>query len=130
MKYMKFEELPVWNAAIELADKSFKMCDDKSFRFQGDLSKQLTKAALSVSNNIAEGFERNSTRELLMFLYIARGSNGETRSMLYVLARNNRYDHLEPERLELQALVTTIGKQLKGWIDSLNARKTETQKLR
>ncbi len=65
MRYTKFEELPVWNAAVDLADKTFKLCEDKSFDFQGDLRKQLGKAALSVSNNIAEGFERHTTKELL-----------------------------------------------------------------
>lgn len=82
MRYTRFQDLPVWNAAIDLADKAFKLCDDRSFDFQGGLRRQFGKAAFSVSNNIAEGFERNTTKELLAFLYVARGSNGEVRSML------------------------------------------------
>jgi len=46
------------------------------------LRDQIERAALSVSNNVAEGFERGTTNELLMFIYIARGSAGEVRSML------------------------------------------------
>jgi len=52
-----------------------------------ELRDQLRRAALSVSNNIAEGFERGTTAELLSFLYIARGSAGEVRSMLLFCQR-------------------------------------------
>jgi four helix bundle protein len=58
---------------------------DRSFSQPGDLRDQLRRAALSVSNNIAEGFERGSTSELLAYLDIARGSAGEVRSMLHSL---------------------------------------------
>jgi four helix bundle protein len=51
------------------------------------LQDQLERAALSVSNNIAEGFERGTTNELLAFIYIARGSAGEVRSMLCFIER-------------------------------------------
>lgn len=42
------------------------------------------RATLSISNNIAEGFERETAKEFTRFLYIARGSAGEVRSMLYI----------------------------------------------
>lgn len=122
MTYTRFEELPVWNAAIDLADRAFELCDDASFNYQGDLRTQLTKAALSISNNIAEGFERRTTKELIAFLFIARGSAAEFRSMLYVLARRRRYDHLQSQTKELHTLIQSIGKQLNGWIESLEAR--------
>lgn len=122
MKYTRFEELPVWNAGIDLADKAFRFVEDKSFDYQGDLRKQLGKAALSVPNNIAEGFERSTTKELINFLYIARGSAGEVRSMLHVIARNQRYAKLEAERKELHELVASISRQLKGWIDALGKK--------
>lgn len=82
MKYERFEDLPVWQAAIELAVRIYILTEDKFFNHPGDLRDQVRRASLSVSNNIAEGFERGSTAELLAFLYIARGSCGETRSML------------------------------------------------
>lgn len=126
MKYARFEDLPVWNAAVDLADKGFDFCADKSFDYQGDLRKQFGKAALSISNNIAEGFERRTTKELISFLFIARGSAGEVRSMLHVVARNKRYTHLEKQRIELFDLVNSIGKQLNGWIESLEKRTRES----
>ena len=82
MKYSTFEELPVWNAAVRFALAVFELTEKADFRGLGDTKNQLERASLSISNNIAEGFERGSTSELIYFLYIARGSAGESRSML------------------------------------------------
>ena len=76
MKYERFEDLPVWKAAIDLAVRVYALTRDRFFSQAGDLRDQLRRAALSVSNNISEGFERGSTAELLAFLYFARGSAG------------------------------------------------------
>ncbi len=88
--YKRFEDLPVWKAAIDLGLKVFALTDHNAFDYQGDLRSQLRRAALSISNNIAEGFERGTTNELLTFLYIARGSAGEVRSMLCFAERLER----------------------------------------
>jgi four helix bundle protein len=85
MKYTRFEELPVWKAAIELAVQVYSLTDRPEFKSRYSLRDQIERAAVSVSNNIAEGFERGTTQELLTFLYIARGSCGEVRSMLSCL---------------------------------------------
>jgi four helix bundle protein len=82
MKCTRFEDLPAWQAAIDLADRVYDMTRRRFFAQPGDLCDQLRRSSLSVSNNIAEGFERGATAELLAFLYIARGSAGEVRSML------------------------------------------------
>ena len=87
MKYQRFEDLPVWQAAADLAASIMVWTDHPWFRGKGDLANQLQRASLSISNNIAEGFERGTTNELLHFLYIARGSAGEVRSMLAVMER-------------------------------------------
>ncbi len=73
MKFGRFEDVPVWKDAIQLSVLAFKVTEDKRFRFKGDIANQLQRAALSVSNNIAEGFERGTTQELITFLYYARG---------------------------------------------------------
>src|SRR5437870_299685 len=82
MTYERFEDTPAWQAAIALAHGVFDLVEDRAFARLGDLRSQLQRASLSVSNNIAEGFERGTTNELIYFLYIARGSAGETRSAL------------------------------------------------
>jgi len=119
MKYKRFEELPVWQAAIDLAERVFRLVDDRSFNGRGDLRNQLQRATTSISNNIAEGFERGTTQELLTFLYIARGSAGEVRSMLILLERLPYFQHLKSEISDLKSLAESISRQIRAWADSL-----------
>jgi four helix bundle protein len=79
----------------------------------------LERAALSISNNIAEGFERGTTNELLAFLYIARGSAGEVRSMMRVLETWNVFNHRRSQISNFIIHCENISKQLYGWIESL-----------
>jgi len=65
MKYTRFEEIPVWQDAIPLAQAVFRLTRMDVFRHHWGLVDQLQRAAVSVSNNIAEGFERATVRELL-----------------------------------------------------------------
>jgi four helix bundle protein len=85
--YKTFEDLPVWQAAMELADALYDVTEGEAFRSRYSLRDQMERAALSVSSNIAEGFERGTRDELLYFLYIAKGSCGELRSQLAFCAR-------------------------------------------
>jgi len=79
---------------------------------------QLDRAALSVSNNIAEGFERGTTNELLAFLYIARGSAGEVRSMLCLKERRARQagwtDDLKSQISDLKSTAESCSRQLRA----------------
>jgi four helix bundle protein len=97
MKYDRFEELPVWQDAIELAVRVFELTTRASFRRYRSVRDQIERAAMSVSNNIAEGFERGATQEILTFLYISRGSCGETRSILCLSERLPGLTHLRSE---------------------------------
>ena len=76
MKYNRFEDLPVWNAVLNLAVGIYQLTRPRWFFDKADVRDHMQRAALSVSNNIAEGFERGTTADLLTFLYIARGSAG------------------------------------------------------
>lgn len=119
MTYERFEQLPVWQAGMTLTERVFKLTEDKSFNYKGDLRSQLQRAALSVPNNVAEGFERGTTQELLTFLYIARGSAGEVRSMLCLLERLPYFTHLKSEISDLKSVAESISRQLRAWADSL-----------
>jgi four helix bundle protein len=119
MKYKSFEDLPVWQAAIELARHTYGFTEQQAFRGHAGLRDQLERAALSVSNNIAEGFERGTTNELLAFLYIARGSAGEVRSMLCLLERVPAFSPLKPAICDLKSNCLGISRQLYGWIEQL-----------
>ena len=91
MKYNRFEELPVWQDAIELAIRIYELTARPQFKGYYSLKDQLERAGVSISNNIAEGFERGTTQETLTFLYISKGSAGETRSVLYLTERLQRF---------------------------------------
>lgn len=119
MKYSRFEELPVWNAAIACSLKVFELTEKADFRGLGDTKNQLERAALSISNNIAEGFERGTTSELVQFLYIARGSAGESRSMLRLCEGLERFSDLKFEISNLIGMAVNISKQIHGWLESL-----------
>nr|ALS88810.1 S23 ribosomal protein [uncultured bacterium] len=126
MTYQRFEDLPVWNAAQDLAVDVFAMVNDRAFNHKGDLRDQLQRASLSISNNIAEGFERGSTAELLCYLYIARGSAGETRSALRFAARladrgllPSPTSNLKSQISDLLPRSESISRQLRAWADHL-----------
>lgn len=119
MKYARFEELPVWNAALQLALDVWALTAHRTLRPKRSLRDQLERAALSVSNNVAEGFERGTTQELLTFLYIARGSAGEVRSMLCLMERLPELRDLKSQISNLKSQAEGISRQLRGWADSL-----------
>lgn len=119
MKYQRFEELPVWNDAIGLALRVLSLSQDGHLSGVGDLKNQIERATISISNNIAEGFERGTNQELVSFLYIAKGSSAEVRSMLHLLARLPKKDGLRPQIEELLGRAENVSRQLGRWIESL-----------
>ncbi len=119
MKYDRFEQLPVWQAGVDLAVGVYAMTEKPAFERRYSLRDQIERAAVSVSNNIAEGFERGTTQEVLTFLYIARGSAGEVRSMLCMLERMPAFSDLKCEIANLKPLAESISRQLRAWADSL-----------
>ena len=83
-KIESFEDLMVWRKGIELVKSVYLLTGDGELRKDFGLRDQLRRAAVSIPTNIAEGFERASRREYLLFLNIAKGSAGEVRSLLRV----------------------------------------------
>ncbi len=128
MTYERFEDLPVWKAAIKLAEKIYALTDKTQFRRKYSLRDQIERAALSISNNIAEGFERGTTQELLTFLYIARGSAGEVRSMLCFLERLKAFEDLKSEITNLKSEAEGVSRQLRAWADSLQNSEIKGQR--
>ena len=119
MKYERFEDLPVWNAAMNLAERVLCAHPRPFLCPARRLVRPAPSRRLSVSNNIAEGFERGSTAELLAFLYIARGSAGEVRSMLHFTDRAAEAVHLKSEISDLKSLAESCSRQIRAWADSL-----------
>ena len=119
MTYQRFEDLPVWQEAAQLYELTDDFLQSAPPPMRASFRDQLERAVLSVSNNIAEGFERGTTNELLAFIYIARGSAGEVRSMLTLLLRRKWATHLKSEISNLKSTAENCSRQLRGWADSL-----------
>ncbi|MGA0334093.1 MAG: four helix bundle protein [Kiritimatiellia bacterium] len=119
MTYKNFEDLPVWQDSVQLSVKIFEVTRNQAFKGQGDLANQIQRAGLSIPNNIAEGFERGTTPELLQFLYYAKGSAGEVRSICHVIERIQVFDPLKSQIIDLRSAALSISKQLGAWAFSL-----------
>ena len=119
MKYKRFEELPVWKDATELSVRTFSLTARPCFRGHSGTRNQLENAVVSISNNIAEGFERGTTQEMLTFLYISRGSAGETRSMYCLIERLPDFVNFRSEISDLKSRAESISRQLLAWAESL-----------
>jgi four helix bundle protein len=117
--YQRFEDLPVWQQAIRLAEGCDDFLEAVGKRLTWSKRDQLDRASLSVSNNIAEGFERGTTNELLAFLYIARGSSGEVRSMLCFFERRPALADFQSQISELKRLAESCSRQIRAWADAL-----------
>src|SRR5215203_4359623 len=123
MKYSQFEDLPVWKAAIEFALNLFELTNKADFRGFGDTKNQLERATVSISNNIAERFERGANTELIYFLYISKGSSGECRSMLRLCESSPRFSNFKFEISNLIMQAINISKQLNGWLEAIKNSK-------
>jgi four helix bundle protein len=84
LKVQRFEDLEAWQIARELANQIYKITKQESVCRDFGFVDQIRRAAISIMNNIAEGFERGSNKDFVRFLFIARGSAGEVRSLLYL----------------------------------------------
>ena len=114
--YKRFEDLPVWQQAERLYGAVLDLLEECATGLSHAYRNQLDRAALSVSNNIAEGFERMSTAELLAFLETARGSAGEVRSMVAVVRRRPALRHYSVELGAIRGLAESCSKQIGGWM--------------
>jgi four helix bundle protein len=114
-KYQHFEELPVWQEAAKLYTATLDLLEGSGVPLTSGFRGQLDRAALSVSNNIAEGFERATTAELLSFIAIARGSAGEVRSMILVVRGRPEVKEYASSLDRIRILAESCSRQLTGW---------------
>lgn len=117
MKIQKFEDIIAWQKAQDLAViiyKSFEKSKDFGFK------DQIQRASVSISNNIAEGFDRMSDKEFVRFLYIVQASCSEVKSMLYLATRLNYLD--EEKTKQFVENTNEIGRIIRGLIKSLTTK--------
>jgi four helix bundle protein len=120
IKYQKVEEVPVWKKTHELVLAIYVL----TRKFPGDelygIVSQLRRSSSSIAANITEGFYRGTTKQLIQFLFNARGSLGES---IYFVRLSKDLDYIN--QLNYNTLMLDfddIGKQLNGWIKSLQSR--------
>jgi four helix bundle protein len=120
-KYKSFEELPVWQEAARLYNRVLALLEEPNLPLSPGFRNQLDRASLSISNNVAEGFERATTKELLSFLAIARGSGGEVRSMTAVVKDRPKLRRFAGHLNEIRELAESCARQLTAWTTSIEA---------
>ncbi len=114
MKIDRFEDIYSWRKSGELSLTIYKYFDNsRDYAFRN----QICRASVSIMNNIAEGFERNTNKEFKNFLYIAKGSYAEVRSMLYLAFKlkyidGNQFNDCYFKTIEISKLLSGLIKTL------------------
>lgn len=117
MRIQKFEDIIAWQKTQDLAVLIYKTFESsRDFGYKD----QIQRASVSISNNIAEGFDRMSDKEFIRFLYIAQASCSEVTSMLYLANRLNYLDN-ETTKIGVEK-ANENGKIIRGLIKSLTPK--------
>ena len=116
-KFNSFEEINSWQKARLFNKRIYEVTDGVIFKKDYDLVRQIRRASISISSNIAEGYERNTDKEFVYFLYVAKASAGEVRSQLYLALDLNYITEIEFN--ELFEKVSDISKLISGFIKYL-----------
>lgn len=100
----QFENLEVWQKARTFCQAIYKIINYESFAKDFRLRDQIRASSGSIMDNIAEGFERSGNKEFIQFLFIAKGSCGETRSQLYRALDSGYISQEEFETIKQKAM--------------------------
>ena len=121
--FKRIEEIEVWKRGCRLAVDIYKMSREGPLSKDWSLRDQIRRAVVSISSNIAEGFERESDTEFKRFLFIAKGSCGELRTQLYIAQALNYLEkevvnELISECIEISSMLYSLINHLKEKITS------------
>ena len=94
-----FEDIEAWKKGREVVKEIYSITKEPRFSRDFALKDQIRRSAISIIANIAEGFERDSNKEFIYFLAIAKGSAGEVRSLLYVAFDEGYIDSITMKKL-------------------------------
>ncbi|MDL5510182.1 four helix bundle protein [Arenibacter sp. M-2] len=115
-----FGEINAWKESIDFNKVIYDLTIKGEFEKYFDLKRQIRRASVSISSNIAEGFERNTNREFIHFLYISKASAGEVGSQLYLALD---LGHLEEKQfILLKEKIENISIMLSGFIKNWISR--------
>ncbi len=110
--FRSVEEIDAWRKARELVKNVYEMTKKSAFSKDYGLKDQIRRASISTMSNIAEGYERDGTREFIQFLSVAKGSTGEVKSHLYAALDQEYITQAEFEILS--TLVAETGGMIAG----------------
>ncbi|MCS7232426.1 MAG: four helix bundle protein [Elusimicrobiota bacterium] len=119
MRISRFEEIKAWQNAKELTLKIYRTCTKEKFKNDGFLLEQIKRSSVSIMANIAEGFARQTNKEFIQFLFIAKASSAELQSHLH-LAFDLKYIS-NNEFVSLYDLCEVVQKQMSGLIKYLKS---------
>jgi four helix bundle protein len=122
-----FDHSPLLQATTDLAVEVYAITETSAFDGRDSLRSQVKGAALSVSDTIAEGLERETKNGLRSFLFVARSSAGEVRSVLRSLEDDPEFAAIQPEIISLRSKAEAISKQLGQWSRMLRKSDRTTQ---
>jgi four helix bundle protein len=115
--YKSFEDLEVWKLSMELSTQIFKFTSLHFHKYH-PLVDQITRSAISIPSNIAEGHERNSKADFIRFLHISKGSNAELKTQLILMSKLINSEN-NTEIVEMMLKTDSISKMLYRLIQSL-----------
>jgi four helix bundle protein len=121
MKIKKFEDIEAWQKSRNIVNSIYKISNKSSFSRDFSLRDQIRRAAISIISNISEGFSRESTKEFIRFLFIAKSSASEVQSQLYI-AKDQGYIN-EKEFNEIYDRLDHCSRQISNLIKYLKTLK-------
>lgn len=124
MKINRFEEMQIWIDSISIAKEVYNLTSVGKFSKDYFLRDQIQRSVVSISSNIAEGFERSNNNEFIRFLNIAKGSAGEARSQIHLAFEIGLVNELEYQHVKTS--LTEISKQIGAFIKYLKENKKKT----
>ncbi|WP_158839662.1 four helix bundle protein [Polaribacter sp. L3A8] len=118
MSFKSFEEIESWKKARVFNKLIYSITSQENFSKDFDLIRQIRRASVSITSNIAEGFERSTDKEFVYFLFVAKASAGEVRSQLYLAndlqyINNEDFHQLKSKVIEISKLIGGLIKYLK-----------------
>ena len=124
----RFEDVEAWKKGRELTRRIYQITSKNKFTRDYALRDQIRRAAISITSNIAEGFDRGGNREFVQFLAIARGSASELKSQLYTALDADYFD--QKEFAELYQLAHSVVLLIGGFIKYLQQSELSGQKFK
>jgi four helix bundle protein len=125
-KFQKFEDLDIWKIAVSIAVEVYLLCDAEPLKSDWGMKDQIRRAACSMSDNIAEGFEYNNNPDFIRFLNYAKGSSGEFRNKLVILFRAGKINEVIHENLYAKSI--EFSSKTKSLIDYLKKFEADKKK--